>query len=85
MQRPTGDELARLSKHLKTRYHLDSLYPAFSQSQIPDLEVHSPNTVTFIGTAEVITDKKMSIVLTLSYEAAIALIQRINFLDNTAM
>lgn len=85
MQRPTDDELARLSKHLKTRYHLDSLYPACSQSEISDLEVHSPDTVTFIGTTEVSIDKKMSIVLTLSYEAAIALIQRINFLDNIAM
>ena len=85
MQKPTGDELVRLSMHLKTRYHLDSLCLACSQSEMSDLEVHSPDTVVFIGTTAVSINEKMSIVLTLSYEAAMALILRFNFLDNMAM
>lgn len=85
MQRPTGDDLAKISRYLKTKYRLDSLYPAHAKSQISDVEASLPDTITFVGTTEVVVNKKISVTLTLSYEVAGTLIQHINFLDNMAM
>jgi hypothetical protein len=85
MQQPTGDDVAKAARYLKTKYRLDSLYPASDRSQLPDIEASLPDTITFLGTAEVVGDKKVVVTITLSYEVAEALLQHINFLDHLAM
>jgi hypothetical protein len=85
MQQPTGDDLAKIARYLKTKYRLDALYPAHDRSRLPDSEASLPDVITFLGIAEVVSDKKIAVTITLSYEVVGALIQHLNFLDQMTM
>jgi hypothetical protein len=80
MQQPAGNDVARLSSYLKTRYHLDLL--CATHDRLPDAEASPADMITFVGLTELAGDKRIAITIKVSYEVAEALIQQMNFLDH---
>jgi hypothetical protein len=81
MQQPTDDNVAKIASYLKTKHHLDSLYPAHGKPHLPDVEASLSDTIIFVGTTKVVGGKKIAVIFTLPFEVTAALIQHINFLD----
>jgi hypothetical protein len=74
IQQSTNDDVARIASYLKTKYHLDLVYPLHDRSHLPD-------TITFVGMTKVVGNQKIAVTFALSCEVTAALLQHINFLD----